>query len=73
MEFKDFAGRAHQLPADQREALVLVGASGFSYEEAAEHLRRARSARSRAASTAPGPAWASFSASRKRRSTDPTG
>jgi RNA polymerase sigma-70 factor, ECF subfamily len=24
-----------QLPADQREALVLVGASGFSYEEAA--------------------------------------
>jgi RNA polymerase sigma-70 factor (ECF subfamily) len=24
------------LPDDQREALVLVGASGFSYEEAAE-------------------------------------
>ncbi len=24
------------LPADQREALVLIGASGFSYEEAAE-------------------------------------
>jgi RNA polymerase sigma-70 factor (ECF subfamily) len=23
------------LPADQREALILVGASGFSYEEAA--------------------------------------
>ena len=27
---------ARQLPADQREALLLVGASGFSYEEAAE-------------------------------------
>ena len=25
-----------QLPADQREALILVGASGFSYEEAAD-------------------------------------
>ena len=24
-----------QLPPDQREALILVGASGFSYEEAA--------------------------------------
>jgi RNA polymerase sigma-70 factor (ECF subfamily) len=24
------------LPGDQREALILVGASGFSYEEAAE-------------------------------------
>jgi len=31
-------GRAalDRLPADQREALVLVGASGFSYEETAE-------------------------------------
>ena len=25
-----------QLPADQREALLLVGAEGFSYDEAAE-------------------------------------
>jgi len=25
-----------QLPAEQREALILVGASGFSYEEAAD-------------------------------------
>ena len=24
------------MPADQREALILVGASGFSYEEAAD-------------------------------------
>ncbi len=28
--------RWSQLPDDQREALVLVGAAGFSYEEAAE-------------------------------------
>jgi RNA polymerase sigma-70 factor (ECF subfamily) len=26
----------NHLPPDQREALILVGASGFSYEEAAE-------------------------------------
>ncbi|MEP3671126.1 MAG: sigma factor-like helix-turn-helix DNA-binding protein, partial [Roseibium sp.] len=26
------------LPEDQREALILIGASGFSYEEAAEIL-----------------------------------
>jgi RNA polymerase sigma-70 factor (ECF subfamily) len=32
----DFAKAFHQLPVDQREALMLVGASGFSYEEAAE-------------------------------------
>jgi predicted DNA-binding protein (UPF0251 family) len=25
-----------QLPEDQREAIILIGASGFSYEEAAE-------------------------------------
>ena len=31
-----FPRGAGQLPADQREALILVGASGFSYEEAAE-------------------------------------
>ena len=29
-----------QLPPDQREALLLVAASGFSYEEAADDLRR---------------------------------
>lgn len=32
----DFRRALVQLPADQREALVLVGASGFSYEETAE-------------------------------------
>ena len=32
----DFRRALVQLPPDQREALVLVGASGFSYEEAAE-------------------------------------
>ena len=30
------APRSSKLPDDQREALVLVGAAGFSYEEAAE-------------------------------------
>jgi RNA polymerase sigma-70 factor, ECF subfamily len=35
VEFREFREALTQLPADQREALVLVGASGFSYEEAA--------------------------------------
>jgi RNA polymerase sigma-70 factor, ECF subfamily len=35
VEFKEFQQALAQLPADQREALILVGASGFSYEEAA--------------------------------------
>jgi len=32
---RDFAAAFAQLPDEQREALVLVGASGFSYEDAA--------------------------------------
>ena len=36
MDMKDFQAALVQLPADQREALILVGAAGFSYEEAAE-------------------------------------
>lgn len=36
MDMKDFQEALSQLPDDQREALVLVGAAGFSYEEAAE-------------------------------------
>ncbi|WP_443147404.1 sigma-70 family RNA polymerase sigma factor [Prosthecomicrobium sp. N25] len=36
MDFDDFRTALEKLPPDQREALVLVGASGFSYEEAAE-------------------------------------
>jgi RNA polymerase sigma-70 factor (ECF subfamily) len=36
MEMQDFRAALIQLPDDQREALVLVGAAGFSYEEAAE-------------------------------------
>lgn len=36
MEMQDFRAALSQLPDDQREALVLVGAAGFSYEEAAE-------------------------------------
>jgi RNA polymerase sigma-70 factor (ECF subfamily) len=35
VEFKEFRAALAQLPPDQREALILVGASGFSYEEAA--------------------------------------
>lgn len=35
MEFEEFRRALAQLPSDQREALLLVGASGFSYEEAA--------------------------------------
>lgn len=35
MDFEDFRAALAELPADQREALILVGASGFSYEEAA--------------------------------------
>jgi len=36
VEFKEFSQALAKLPDDQREALILVGASGFSYEEAAE-------------------------------------
>ena len=36
IDFTDFKAHLDRLPADQREALVLIGASGFSYEEAAE-------------------------------------
>jgi RNA polymerase sigma-70 factor (ECF subfamily) len=35
LEFKEFKAALAKLPPDQREALILVGASGFSYEEAA--------------------------------------
>ena len=36
MDMQDFQDALSELPDDQREALVLVGAAGFSYEEAAE-------------------------------------
>src|SRR5215212_921789 len=35
LDFEDFRAALEHLPSDQREALLLVGASGFSYEEAA--------------------------------------
>jgi RNA polymerase sigma-70 factor (ECF subfamily) len=35
VEFEEFRTALAKLPSDQREALLLVGASGFSYEEAA--------------------------------------
>jgi RNA polymerase sigma-70 factor (ECF subfamily) len=36
IEFGELKRALSQLPDDQREALLLVGASGFSYEESAE-------------------------------------
>ena len=36
LEFKELRAALDKLPHDQREALILVGASGFSYEEAAK-------------------------------------
>lgn len=36
LDLKDFKRALSQLPDDQREAIILVGASGFAYEEAAE-------------------------------------
>jgi RNA polymerase sigma-70 factor (ECF subfamily) len=35
LDLQDFRGALEQLPEDQREAIILIGASGFSYEEAA--------------------------------------
>ncbi len=35
VEFNEFRAALTKLPSDQREALILVGASGFSYEDAA--------------------------------------
>lgn len=35
MEFEDFRVALQNLPTDQREALILIGAEGFSYDEAA--------------------------------------
>jgi RNA polymerase sigma-70 factor, ECF subfamily len=36
LDLQDFSKALAELPEDQREALLLVGASGFAYEEAAE-------------------------------------
>jgi RNA polymerase sigma-70 factor, ECF subfamily len=38
LEYKDFLSALQVLPDDQREALILIGAAGFSYEEAAAIL-----------------------------------
>jgi RNA polymerase sigma-70 factor, ECF subfamily len=35
LDFEDFRSALSTLPSEQREALLLVGASGFSYEETA--------------------------------------
>ena len=36
LDMADLKNALERLPPDQREAIILVGASGFSYEEAAE-------------------------------------
>ncbi len=36
LDFQDFQQALSKLPVDQREALILVGAEGLSYEQAAE-------------------------------------
>jgi len=36
MDLLDFREALQKLPADQREALILIGASGLSYDEAAD-------------------------------------
>lgn len=36
LDLEDFRAALDKLPADQREAVILIGASGFSYEEAAD-------------------------------------
>ena len=37
LELNDLRRALNRLPVEQREALILVGASGWSYEEAAAH------------------------------------
>jgi RNA polymerase sigma-70 factor, ECF subfamily len=36
LDLQDFRKALERLPSDQKEAIILVGGSGFSYEEAAE-------------------------------------
>ncbi|MGN6765107.1 MAG: sigma-70 family RNA polymerase sigma factor [Rhizobiaceae bacterium] len=36
LDLQDFRRALKQLPEDQREAIILIGASGFSYDEAAD-------------------------------------
>ena len=36
LDLQDFKKALDVLPADQREAIILIGASGFSYEDTAE-------------------------------------
>ena len=56
MELLELRAALAKLPDDQREALILVGAGGMAYEEAAQ-VCQSRSARSRAASAARERRW----------------
>ena len=39
LDLDDFRKALERLPEDQREAIILIGASGFSYEEGRCNLR----------------------------------
>jgi RNA polymerase sigma-70 factor, ECF subfamily len=69
LDFEDFRTALATLPLDQREALLLVGAQGMSYEEAAA-VSKWRSARSKAASTVLGLSWPTFWTLRVRPNSD---
>jgi RNA polymerase sigma-70 factor (ECF subfamily) len=59
LEIVEFKNALKLLPSEQRESLILVGASGFSYEEAHKSAA-ALSAPSRAGSTVPAAGWRRF-------------
>ena len=71
IEFGELREALLKLSPDQREALVLIGASGFSYEEAARISAAAQSVRSRAASIAHASGWRSFWAWKRRKPLPP--
>ena len=56
VEFSEFRDALAKLPSDQREALILVGASGFFVRRSRRASAAARSAPSRAGSIAHAPA-----------------
>ena len=71
LDMQDFRAALDKLPADQREAIILVGASGFPTKKRPK-CAIARSAPSRAASAAPACACPNCSMSRATRPTGRT-
>jgi RNA polymerase sigma-70 factor (ECF subfamily) len=72
LDFEDFRTALAKLPPDQREALLLVGASGFSMRKRLTSAD-ARSEPSRAASIVPARAWRACSPSTTSRTSAQTG